>query len=302
MRTIRAAGQARWPFHERQARAGTHQLTRVPATGFLKQASPPAASIPRRRASLQPGSAGSVRPALRRVSAGCAVTAAARNRRSRYQAGRVRRDCGAVSAPAGSVFTRVARPPARAAFCTGGKSHRIPAPRASVQRRGRKERCSWSARSRLILVPAFAGQASRPVRRSGWIRTGVRFAGCGTLLLYRGPKPWDRAFDFMALTWVELWGFEPQTSCMPSAGNTSTAVRSRRSPSRSVHSSLSRSGQVAVLPCCTPPRVRRSPRRLRYFPPCTPRIAPSAPRTISGPMQDTATAPAAPGKTLGRAA
>ena len=47
------------------------------------------------------------------------------------------------------------------------------------------------------------------------IRTGVRFAGCGTLLLYRGPIPWDRRFDFMALTWVELWGFEPQTSCMP---------------------------------------------------------------------------------------
>jgi hypothetical protein len=111
--------------------------------------------------------------------------------------------------------------------CTGGKSHRIPALRASVQRRGRKERCSWSARSRLVPVPAFAGQASRPVRRGGWIRTGVRFAGCGTLLLYRDPKPWDRTFGFMALTWVELWGFEPQTSCMPWNAGPFTTARDR---------------------------------------------------------------------------
>jgi len=65
---------------------------------------------------------------------------------------------------------------------------------------------------------------------------------------------------------VELWGFEPQTSCMPSAGNPSTGVHHRRSPSRSMHSSPPKSGQVAVLPCCTPPPVRSSPRTLRYSP------------------------------------
>jgi hypothetical protein len=37
-----------------------------------------------------------------------------------------------------------------------------------------------------------------------------------------------------------------------------------------------RSGQAAVLSCCTPPAVRRSPPTLRYFPP--PRITPSTPR------------------------
>jgi len=33
---------------------------------------------------------------------------------------------------------------------------------------------------------------------------------------------------------VELWGFEPQTSCMPSSGRTSTAVHPCRSPSQGV--------------------------------------------------------------------
>ena len=34
---------------------------------------------------------------------------------------------------------------------------------------------------------------------------------------------------------VELWGFEPQTSCMPSSGNPSTAVHRCRSPYPAVH-------------------------------------------------------------------
>jgi hypothetical protein len=36
---------------------------------------------------------------------------------------------------------------------------------------------------------------------------------------------------------VELWGFEPQTSCMPYSGNTSTAVYLCRSPSQGVPTS-----------------------------------------------------------------
>jgi hypothetical protein len=50
---------------------------------------------------------------------------------------------------------------------------------------------------------------------------------------------------------VELWGFEPQTSCMPSSGNPSTRVSLCRSPSRSVHPGPPASGPVAVLSCCT---------------------------------------------------
>jgi hypothetical protein len=52
---------------------------------------------------------------------------------------------------------------------------------------------------------------------------------------------------------VELWGFEPQTSCMPSSGNPSTLVHTCRSPSSHVHSSPPASAPVAVLSCCTAP-------------------------------------------------
>ena len=57
---------------------------------------------------------------------------------------------------------------------------------------------------------------------------------------------------------VELWGFEPQTSCMPSAGMPSTAVHRRRSTSCTVHPSAAPSAPVAVLPCCTPCEPLRS--------------------------------------------
>jgi hypothetical protein len=50
---------------------------------------------------------------------------------------------------------------------------------------------------------------------------------------------------------VELWGFEPQTSCMPSSGNPSTRVYRRRSPSQDVRTSPPESRPVAVLSCCT---------------------------------------------------
>jgi hypothetical protein len=50
---------------------------------------------------------------------------------------------------------------------------------------------------------------------------------------------------------VELWGFEPQTSCMPCSGNTSTAVHLCRSQSRSVRTSPPGFRPVAVLLCYT---------------------------------------------------
>ena len=46
-------------------------------------------------------------------------------------------------------------------------------------------------------------------------RTAVRSVRCCTLLLYEVLEPSDQDFDFASMTWVELWGFEPQTSCMP---------------------------------------------------------------------------------------
>ena len=65
------------------------------------------------------------------------------------------------------------------------------------------------------------------------------------------------------LNWVELRRFELLTSCMPSSGNPSTRVCSRRSPSRRVHP-VPASGPVAVLPCCTircpSPMSRATPR------------------------------------------
>jgi hypothetical protein len=69
---------------------------------------------------------------------------------------------------------------------------------------------------------------------------------------------------------VELRGLEPLASCMPSAGNTSTRVRSRRSSSYSVRSSPPRSGSVAVLLCCTAQHERRPPSRHVISPPAAP--------------------------------
>jgi len=56
--------------------------------------------------------------------------------------------------------------------------------------------------------------------------------GTGRACYLRARTPGCRLFEFKPLTWdVELWGFEPQTSCMPSAGSPSTRVHPRRSPS-----------------------------------------------------------------------
>jgi hypothetical protein len=64
----------------------------------------------------------------------------------------------------------------------------------------------------------------------------VTLGGC-TLLLYQAPKPWSRRFDLMAFDLGGATETELRTSSMPSAGNPSTAVHRRRSPSCSVHSS-----------------------------------------------------------------
>ena len=74
---------------------------------------------------------------------------------------------------------------------------------------------------------------------------------CRILLLYRARELRAHNFEFIDLTWVELRGFEPLTSCMPSAGSTSTRVCPRRSPSQSVRTGPAESAPVAVLSRCT---------------------------------------------------
>jgi len=74
---------------------------------------------------------------------------------------------------------------------------------------------------------------------------------CCILLLYQARELWAQDFEFISLNWVELRGFEPLTSCMPSAGSTSTRVCPRRSPSQSVHTGPAESAPVAVLSRCT---------------------------------------------------
>ena len=91
-------------------------------------------------------------------------------------------------------------------------------------------------------------QAPEPAPAGGQVH-------CAAALLYfaavQGPELWAQNFEFISLTWVELRGFEPRTSCMPSVDRPSTAVCRGRSPSLSVCRSPARSGSVAVLPSCT---------------------------------------------------
>jgi hypothetical protein len=74
---------------------------------------------------------------------------------------------------------------------------------------------------------------------------------CCILLLYQARELWAQDFEFICLTWVELRGFEPLTSCMPSTGSTSTAVRLCRSLSQGVRTNPAKSAPVAVLSRCT---------------------------------------------------
>jgi hypothetical protein len=136
--------------------------------------------------------------------------------------------------------------------CTGGKSH-LPQ-RATCQHQCKCQRSgqrnvrpgqgalspSWRA--------ASAGHASSSARVPGQIPAIGRalvLLRCCILLLYGAHEIWALDFEFIYLTWVELRGFEPLTSCMPSTGSTSTTVRLCRSPSQSVHTGPARSAPVA---------------------------------------------------------
>jgi hypothetical protein len=94
-------------------------------------------------------------------------------------------------------------------------------------------------------APPGAGASSRLLDRL------IVLLRCCILLLYQGLELQAQDFEFISLNWVELRGFEPLTSCMPSAGSTSAAVRLCRSPSLSVWGGPVRSAPVAVLFRCT---------------------------------------------------
>jgi hypothetical protein len=133
------------------------------------------------------------------------------------------------------------------------QAHLGPAPVQVAKARGR-QRSSWSGapvpswrRLQQVMqaAPPGAGARSRLPKR------GIVLLRCCILLLYQARELWVHDFEFICLTWVELRGFEPLTSCMPSTGSTSTAVRLRRSLSQEVHARPVESAPVAVLSCCT---------------------------------------------------
>ena len=110
------------------------------------------------------------------------------------------------------------------------------------------------AHSTLISCSARSRPGCRLHPRGRQIRTGVRCFSQRRLLYFAavpGPGFLRSGFRIMLLTCVELWGFEPQTSCMPCRGNTSTAVHLCRSPSQDVRISPLESRPVAVLSRCT---------------------------------------------------
>ena len=101
-----------------------------------------------------------------------------------------------------------------------------------------------------------ADYASSPARRRSQLRPVDRhnvLLRCCILVLYNALELWAQDFEFISLTWVELRGFEPRTSCMPSAGSTSTAVR--LSPQVTVPERAHQSVQIRTG-CCTFPLYR----------------------------------------------
>ena len=142
------------------------------------------------------------------------------------------------------------------------KTRHVPVPSAGVKGVGkgtsflvRALRIRLSARLQQVMpaTPPCAGADSWLAERD------IVPLRCCILLLYKARELWAQDFEFISLTWVELRGFEPLTSCMPSAGSTSTAVRLCRSPSQEVRTRPVKSAPVAVLSCCTGQPARPGP-------------------------------------------
>jgi hypothetical protein len=69
---------------------------------------------------------------------------------------------------------------------------------------------SWCSPQRVMpATPPGAGARSRLSER------GIVLLRCCILPLYQALELWAQDFESISLTWVELKGFEPLTSCMP---------------------------------------------------------------------------------------
>ena len=124
--------------------------------------------------------------------------------------------------------------------CTGGKSH---PPKGATQRHQCK--CQRRGEGAFFLVrtlrvrlgvrfqragpadPPGAGASSRLVGRH------MVLLRCCILLLYRAVELRAQDFEFGSLTWVELRGFEPLTSCMPFLAEPSEGIEVSLRPCRS---------------------------------------------------------------------
>ena len=109
------------------------------------------------------------------------------------------------------------RPLAQSARVTG-QTRRAPGQR-KCQKRGQEERSSWSERSELVLACGFSRSCQQLRSISCQIPAGGedhRAAALLYLLLYQARELWAQDFEFIRSNWVELRGFEPLTSCMPS--------------------------------------------------------------------------------------
>ena len=99
------------------------------------------------------------------------------------------------------------------------KRRHTPAP-VQVSKGVGKERSSWSDRPELS--PSWrAASAGRAAAQPGagasprLVDRHIVLLRCCILLLYQGLELRAQDFEFISLTWVELRGFEPLTSCMP---------------------------------------------------------------------------------------
>jgi hypothetical protein len=169
-----------------------------------------------------------------------------------------RRLCCATGAARRPAGRRPGESRAGLTRCDGGKSHPptgTTQPHQCKGQRGGKGtfflvRALWvrlGIRLQQVMpaIPPCAGTRSQPADRH------IVPLRCCIFLLYKARERWAQDFEFISLTWGGATGFEPRTSCMPSAGSTSTAVRLCRSPSQEVRARPVKSAPVAVLSCCT---------------------------------------------------
>ena len=166
--------------------------------------------------------------------------------------------------PIGTASRKLHAQPNGLTVCKCGNSQaRIRAPRPPERHWGQvvtkvkdEEPILFTALEAAQAPPTHGPCQQRPAQEKAWPE-GACELSCARYCCIFAAVPRTRIFELCLLP-VELWGFEPQTSCMPSSGNSSTRVRSRRSPSRKVHPGPPASRPVAVLPCCTVQPAGRS--------------------------------------------